>query len=244
MDEKLIGLEKKILRLQMFCAAMVLLCGFFLLTGSASQKQKFAEIDVERINIVERDGTLRMVISNQARQHPGIINGKTLKRDEPRPPGMIFFNHLGDEMGGLVFGDNSAKQDGSAGQSGWMSWDKLRNDQIFAAYYSEDKSGEYETGMKMWNRPNVTLDEQIVQYEAARSLPDTERKSAVQAMFARGGLTSERLFFGKRKDDSTMLVMSDIAGKARIRMQVAADGTPKLEFLDSAGKVISRLPQN
>jgi hypothetical protein len=32
-----------------------------------TQKQKFAEIDVERINIVEKDGKLRMVISNQDR---------------------------------------------------------------------------------------------------------------------------------------------------------------------------------
>jgi len=243
MDEKLIGLEKKVFRLQLLCGAMIALCGLFLLTGFAAQKQKFAEIDVERINIVEQDGTLRMAISNQARQHPRILNGKPLKRDGPRPPGIIFFNHLGDEMGGLVFGDNSAKKDGSAGQSGWMSWDKLRNDQIFATYYSEDKSGEYETGMKMWNRPNVTIDEQAAQYEAARSLPEAERKAAVQAMFARGGLTSERLFLGKRKDNSTMLVMSDIAGKARIRMQVAADGTPKLEFLDGAGKVVSSLPE-
>lgn len=244
MDEKLIGLEKKVFRLQLLCGAMVLSCAIFLLTVFAAQKQKFAEIDVERINIVERDGKLRMVISNQARQHPGILNGKVLKRDEPRPPGIIFFNHIGDEMGGLVFGDNSANKDGSAGQTGWMSWDKLRNDQIFATYYSEDKSGEYETGMKMWNRPNVTVDQQIANYEATRSLPDAERKAAVQAMFAKGELTSERLFLGKRKDNSTMLVMSDIAGKARIRMQVAGDGTPKLEFLDATGKVISSLPQN
>lgn len=40
-----------------------------------------------------------------------------------------------------------------------------------------------------------------------------------------------------------MLAMSDIAGKARIRMQVAADGTPKLELLDGAGKVLSSVPE-
>lgn len=36
--------------------------------------------------------------------------------------------------------------------------------------------------------------------------------------------------------------MSDIKGNPRIRMQVAPDGSPKLEFLDEAGKVIYSLP--
>ena len=40
-----------------------------------------------------------------------------------------------------------------------------------------------------------------------------------------------------------MLVMFDIKGKPRIRMQVAPDGTPKLDFLDEAGNVIYNLPE-
>ena len=37
--------------------------------------------------------------------------------------------------------------------------------------------------------------------------------------------------------------MSDIKGKPRIRLQVAPEGTPKLEFLDEGGKVIYSLPE-
>ena len=42
----------------------------------ASQKQRFTEIDVERINIVEPDGKLRMVISNRPRSIGPIYKGK------------------------------------------------------------------------------------------------------------------------------------------------------------------------
>jgi len=56
-------------------------------------------------------------------------------------------------------------------------------------------------------------------------------------------LSTQRLFLGKRRDNSTMLVMSDIRGKPRIRMMVTADGTPKLDFLDQAGKVLHSLPE-
>src|ERR671915_1632628 len=69
--------------------------------GEANQKTKFDEIDVERINIVEKDGKLKMVISNGERQHPGIIDGRMLSRK--RPPGMLFFNEKGDEVGGFGF---------------------------------------------------------------------------------------------------------------------------------------------
>ena len=83
---------------------MTLIVGSLLVMGfSVQQKQKFAEIDVERINVVEKDGKLRMVISNQERQHPGISNEKIIKRDGPRPPGMIFFNHSGRRNGRFDF---------------------------------------------------------------------------------------------------------------------------------------------
>ena len=55
-------------------------------------KQKFAEIDVERINVVEPDGTLRMVISNKS-EFPGIIiKGKETPHPDRKTAGMLFFN--------------------------------------------------------------------------------------------------------------------------------------------------------
>ena len=54
--------------------------------GEATQKNKFAEIDVERINIVEKDGKLKLVISNSERQHPGVVDGQTLSRKFPSAP--------------------------------------------------------------------------------------------------------------------------------------------------------------
>jgi hypothetical protein len=48
--------------------ASVLLLGM----GPATRKASFAELTVQRINVVEPDGTLRMVLSDHARL-PGII---------------------------------------------------------------------------------------------------------------------------------------------------------------------------
>ena len=61
---------------------------FTLVFVNQRKSEVFEEIDVERVNIVEENGQLRMVISNQARQHPGIVNGKMIERKAPRPPGL------------------------------------------------------------------------------------------------------------------------------------------------------------
>src|SRR5439155_27382618 len=67
-------LEKEVRFLKIYAVIATLACAVFFFTAFAiqSKKQKFEEIDVERINIVEKDGKLRMVISNQERQHHGI----------------------------------------------------------------------------------------------------------------------------------------------------------------------------
>jgi len=234
-------LEKEVRFLKIYAVVVTLAYAVFFLTAFAiqSKKQRFEEIDVERINIVEKDGKLRMVISNQERQHPGIVNGKIIERKSPRPPGIIFFNHLGDEMGGLIFGEN-----GGNGHFGSLTFDKVKNDQTMGFRYLESDNGTYQSGLEMWQQPNIPSDVMLAKYEAARKITDeTKRKAAIQAMLDNNELTTNRLFLGKQRDNSTMLVMSDIKGKPRIRMQVAPDGTPKLDFLDEAGKIIYSLPE-
>ena len=232
-------LEKEVRLLKAYAIAATLLCVVLIFSAFTLQNrpQKFAEIDVERINIVEKDGKLRMVISNQERQHPGIVNGKIIERKGPRPPGMIFFNHLGDEMGGLIYGDN-----GGDGHFGSLTWDKVRGDQTIGFRHLESDDGKYQIGLEMWQQPDLPGDVLKEKIEAVRKIADEKaRKAAVQAMIDKNELPTNRLFLGKYRDNSTMLLMYDIKG---IRMQVAPDGTPKLEFLDEAGRVTHGLPSS
>jgi hypothetical protein len=66
------------------------------------QKPKFDEIDVQRINVYEPDGTVRMIISDTARSPGIIIKGKEYPHPDGRKiAGMIFFNDEGTENGVL-----------------------------------------------------------------------------------------------------------------------------------------------
>lgn len=231
-------LERDVRFLKIYAFVATLVCAAFFLSGFANQK--FTEIDVERINIVEKDGKLKMVISNQERQHPGITNGKVIQRDGPRPPGMIFFNHMGDEMGGLVFGEN-----GKASHFGSFTWDKFKGDQTIGFRYLESDNGAIHQGLEMWKQPDVTGDILGDKYRAIQKIKDEkERNAAWDALAAKGELSTSVLFLGKRRDNSTGLSLYDDKGKPRARLMVGADGNPKLEFLDAAGKVTLTLPES
>lgn len=59
-------LERDVRWLKRYGVGISIVFGVFLLTAFVVQdkKQKFEEIDVERVNIVEKDGKLGMVIAN------------------------------------------------------------------------------------------------------------------------------------------------------------------------------------
>lgn len=204
------------------------------------EQQRFEEISVERINIVEPDGSLKMVISNQHRQHPGIANGKIIERETPRPPGMLFFNQIGDEMGGLVFGEN-----GENSHWGGFTFDKFGGDQTMGFRYLESDNGKYSSGLQMWQQPNIPGDVMLAKIDSVRNMENPEqRKMAWQQLRERGELTTDRLFLGKNRDDYAVLVMQDITGKPRIQMYVTPEGAAKMEFLDDSGEVIYSIPES
>lgn len=79
--------------------AVVLLMG-----ANSRHPHVFDEIQVHRIDVVEPDGTLRMVISNRDRLPGVIVKGKESPKVDRPGAGMLFYNNEGTENGGLVFG--------------------------------------------------------------------------------------------------------------------------------------------
>jgi hypothetical protein len=106
----------------------------------APVRTHFDEIDVERINIVEPDGTLRTVISNKS-LFPGTYKHGVEHPREDRPTGgMIFLDDEGSEIGGLVYGGSRAA-DGTIESHGHMSFDQYNATQVFAVS-SWEEGGE------------------------------------------------------------------------------------------------------
>lgn len=232
-------IEQELRFLKIYAVILTLACavlfGWLFKMKSVS---KFTEIDVERINIIEKDGKLRMVISNQLRQHPGIVDGITYEeRRGQRPPGMMFFNEKGDELGGLVFDGNTGK-----GQGGSLTFDKFRGDQTIQFIHEEEPSGSYFSGLKM-NDQNLPMNDLVDKQKEISKLATKEAQDlAWQELRDQGLLMTERLRIGKDYDKASIIKMKDAKGKVRIELKVEAGGNARLNFLDEFGKVVYSVP--
>lgn len=202
--------------------------------------QRFGQISVERLDIVDADGTLRMVISNKDRQHPGVIEGRTI--DRPRPyAGMLFFNEAGDEVGGLTF--TGREVDGERIANSGLMFDQHRQDQTIGISYQES-GGRRSAGLQVWDRAETGLGALVDMLNAANKLTNpAERDKALAAARAAAPRGPRRLFAGKNSDKAAIVSLADAEGRPRLNIRVDADGNPRIEFLDEAGKVVASLPQ-
>jgi hypothetical protein len=199
------------------------------------------EITTQRLNIVDANGTLRMVLAGKDRMHPGVMDGVTI--DRPRPvAGMLFFNDEGDEVGGLTYTGTLAGGRGRANAG--LMFDQLKQDQTIGLSYSEN-NGRRSAGFEVWDRSDtVRLSELIKKLNDANKLPaGADRDAAIASVRATAPPGPRRVFVGKTQDKAATIVLSDAQGKPRLRLAVDADGNPRLEFLDEAGKITARIPE-
>jgi len=201
--------------------------------------QKFEHITVQRLDVVDANGTLRMVISNKDRMHPGQLDGKVI--DRPRPvAGMLFFNEAGDEVGGLTY--TGREVNGVRQANAGIMFDQYKQDQTIGFTYSEG-GGRRSAGFQVWDRPDTGLGELIDKLNAANKIEDrAERDTALAAIRAAAPPAPRRVFVGKNGDRAATVSLADANGKPRLTLTVDAAGNPRIEFLDEAGKVVSRLP--
>ncbi|MRW91331.1 hypothetical protein GJ699_15170 [Duganella sp. FT80W] len=217
------------------------LAAVVLLTGAREPRNaQFDEITVGRINIVEPDGSKRLVISNRA-QFPGdFMQGKEGERPDRRSfAGMIFVNEEGTENGGLI-------QKGSIGPDGKISsglsltFDRFRQDQALQLL-NTDSNDWQQTAIKINDVPYFELtslaDQQRFGQEA-RQLPAAERQAYWQKLNDAGRLGANRIWLGNTRDKGSALQLKDAQGRTRMMLLVSASGAAEIQMLDEAGKVI------
>ena len=155
-----------------FAAAM--LTGF----SPAANRARFEEIDVQRINIIEPNGTPRMVLSNKT-LFPGIfIKGQETPHPNRQTAGMIFFNDEGTENGGLIFGGMKDKN-GMTSSYGHLSFDQYEQDQVFTidAGHEGDKR---RSGLAIIDRPDYPIGELIALTQRIKGFPKDQLPQAAK----------------------------------------------------------------
>lgn len=138
---------------QLFCA-VIFLAGIFV--GCAvSRSGKFDELTVQRIKVIEPDGTLRMIISNHSKFPGLIVRGKEEAFDRPQA-GMLFYNDEGSENGGLIFGGHRNAKGEVVDSGGSLTFDKYDANQIVQLAGVDDKDDKFAGLMVGDSKPGGT----------------------------------------------------------------------------------------
>ena len=185
-------------------------CGTVLLGASAARKNTtFDEISVRRINVLEPDGTLRLVIASKAYFPGTYIKGKEHPRDDRQTAGVIFLNDEGSEIGGLVYGGSRDAQ-GKIESHGHLSFDQYMATQVFTIDAWEENN-ERSSRLKIldWReRPGENGKTRLV---LGRTL---DRAVGLKVMDPEG---RDRILLQVKPDGTPELAFLDAAGKVTRR---------------------------
>jgi hypothetical protein len=227
--------------------AAAIVMGLAAFTKSQGEKTRFAEIDVERINIVEPDGKLRMVISNRPRSIGPIYKGKPFGYAGGSRPGIIFFNDEGTENGGLTITGRRDSTGRYQASSSW-SFDQFDQDQILTLQYA-DNNGQRRTGLTVQDRADRNIYDLVMQRDSITSaVQDTaaRRVALARLMGPVNGvpLAANRLYVGRDVAKSSVINMFDPLGRLRLRLRVDSLGRASMDFLNDSGRVTFSLPDS
>ena len=227
--------------LMIYAGVLTALFGVIVLGGfvQTPRTMSIEQLDVQRINLREPDGTLRLVISN-ADKSPGIIiRGKEYPHPNRKSAGMIFYNDEGSENGGLIFGGEKGK-DGAKRSNGHLSFDAYEQDQTMALESDRDGASRY-TKLMFKDYPDYSVLDELQLMASIKDLPQDQQQARIEAFFGQHGGPTTRMVLGRNPDNGVQLALNDTQGHPRIVMKVGPDGTPSLQMLDSAGKVTGEL---
>ena len=244
-------MNRELVFLRIFAVAAVVGCFFI---GASSFKnngnQKFGEIDVQRINIVEKDGTVKMVITNVDRFPTGKekLNGVATNETRKKRSGMLFFNEDGKECGGFIYDGKKNAKGHSAGLS--LTFDQYDGDQVMQLLTEDNQEGDQRfvtTNLVFNDRPVKESQQKTTKImKELDSLNKTNPQAAQEKYneYEKQGLLGgvPRVLLGKTGSQNNGLFLFDNKGMPRAMFYVDKENNAKLDFFDDKGNIISTYP--
>ena len=228
--------------LPVYAGVLTAVFALSVITGfTRPRSASFDTIDVERINVREPDGTLRLVLSSKAK-FPGLyFEGTEYEHPNRSTAGILFFNDEGTEQGGLIYGGET-DADGNVSAYGHLSFDQYEQDQVL---YLEtaDSDSLHKAGISVWDRPDWSTRELMELDLRVRGQPDSVRRAAFREFFASRESAHPRMYIGKSQSGAVSVRLNDPEGRERLILEVAPDGAPALRMLDAEGSEVARFPE-
>ncbi|MCF2876444.1 MULTISPECIES: hypothetical protein [unclassified Tenacibaculum] len=210
---------------------------------------KFDTIDVKRINVVEDDGTVKMLITN-AKNFPSegdIINGEVYHKRTKRP-GLLFYTEDGKECGGLIYDGKKRGKGHSSGLS--LTFDQYDGDQVMQLITLDNSDGNkrYKAGRLVFNdRPdNETREVRDKLIKELEKIKDRKKRKEKYEEYKKKGLlgVTTRVVLGQTPGKQNGLFLNDDQGRMRAKFIIDENNAIKLVAYDEKGNVVSTWPEN
>jgi hypothetical protein len=244
-DPSLRAVSRKLRVLEAYAVLSSLALIVLLASAFAPNARHVEVLDVDRLNVLNADGSPALVLAGRGR-----LPGPTFEKKEypqqlsggrVQASGMIFFNERGDEVGGLTYSGQLSADRWRA--SGGLMFDQFRQDQVVGIVYQDDGQTR-SAGLNVWDRSTeVSIGRllELVDAQARATGPARDSLQAQVEQLRRQSASAQRIFLGSR-DRTASLLIRDTAGRPRIRLYVDAQDVARLEFLDEGGNVVSAIP--
>jgi hypothetical protein len=209
--------------------------GFIRPVHGASRVTDFDLIRAHRIDLVEPDGTERLILSNRS-DYPGSFfhNHEVARPDRRDSAGLLMMNDEGTEDGGFIWGGLTT--DGKPMSFTHLSFDQYEQDQTLNLE-SSLSDGQHFTGIHMSDVPDYPITPQMMDaFTRVKAMPDTPaRAAALATLLKHYPQGHQRLALDRDATNNVGLTLRDPSGNPRLKILVAPDGTPSIQFLDPAG---------
>lgn len=215
--------------------------GFVRPVHGASNTTEFDRIRAHRIDLVEPDGTQRLILSNRADFPGSFYHRKEIARpDRSDSAGMIFLDDEGTEDGGLIF--DGALVKGKASSHGHLSFDQYDQDQTLALDEGLE-DGEKYSQIVLGSQPDFALSPEVVnQFAMIKAMPEGPAKQKAWAdVKKKYPYGPYRVILRTASDKSAGLTLNDTQGHPRLRVAVGVDGSPSIQMLAADGKVLKTI---
>jgi hypothetical protein len=196
------------------------------------------ELTVKRVNVVEDDGTLRVVLGNSSIMQTLTVRGRIVEHPGRLPQaGLLFINDEGTECGGLAFAGRRGEQ--GKEQVAALTLDDFEQNEGFRFGMIQEGS-VVQRYLEFSDVPDWSLADMIEEMEGL----DDDAAGEVQERYAATGhgFGASRMRLARESDGSVGLTLRDARGQDRLRFVVPADGEPVIEILDADGVPRSLLP--
>lgn len=156
-------------------------CGMlFVQAVTTARSQRFTEITVERINLIEPDGTVRLVIANSAQSPRLMHRGEAFGPPPGGRPGLIFYNDEGTEADGLTFSGRT--ENGRTMAVGSLTFDQYERNQTIALQTVE-AGGARRAGLSIADYPGPPTIDVMRKWDSIQALPEGDVRAAARRQF-------------------------------------------------------------